>query len=113
MKQKQLLINGHVMPTTVTVAQSFFSRLKGLMWKKSMPAGGLLIVPCSGIHTFFMKFPIDVVFINKDDKVAKIVDNLAPWKIALPGGFSRSVLELPAGKALELKLRKGDILTLR
>jgi uncharacterized membrane protein (UPF0127 family) len=113
MKLKELIINGHPTGAHVAAATAFFSRVRGLMFRKTFPWSGLLIIPCSGIHTFFMRFSIDVVFINKDNKVTKIADHLAPWNIALPGGFSSAVLELPAGKVQELKLHKGDIVTFR
>ena len=64
----------------VEVADSFCTRLRGLMGRKSLPAGkGLLIAPCSSIHMCFMRFAIDVIYIDQDYRVLKMVYGLKPW----------------------------------
>ncbi len=67
----------------VVIADNFSTRLKGLMGKKSLGENdGLLIKPCNSIHTFFMKFNIDVVFIDKNNRIISIYRNMLPWKFS-------------------------------
>ncbi len=77
------------------VAHSFAARAKGLIGTKDLPAGeGLLILHCNAIHTFFMSFPIDATFLDKENRVVKIVRNIRPWRVWVWGGFrSVKVLE--------------------
>ena len=64
----------------VMVADSFFARLAGLMFRQKLPpATGLLLAPCSSVHMCFMRFAIDVVYIDKKFKIIKVVKNLKPW----------------------------------
>ncbi len=70
---------------------------------------GLWILPCEAIHTFFMKFDIDVLFLDKKRRVVKAVRRLRPWRLA--GSWrGRSVLELPAGTIEETGTQTGDVL---
>ena len=92
----------------VTLATSMWSRFWGLMGKKSLPDGrGLLIDPCSSIHMFFMRFPLDVVFLDKDDRVTKVVKEIKPWRMALGGG-GKKALEIAAGAASTANIEAGD-----
>ena len=77
------------------VAKSFLQRAIGLIGRKSLPPGtGLLILRCNAIHTFFMRFPIDATFLDKDDRVVKVVRNIRPWHPFIWGGWrARKVLE--------------------
>ncbi len=70
---------------------------------------GLLIPRTSSVHTHFMRFPIDVVFLDGEGRVAKIVRGLRPWRFAGARG-TRDVLELPAGHSDRLGLREGAVL---
>jgi uncharacterized membrane protein (UPF0127 family) len=92
------------------VAQSFFQRLVGLMFRKSMDhEEGLIFYNAPSIHMFFMYFPIDVVFLDKDMRVIKVCPALAPWKMA--SCFKSYItIELPTNKALETLTERGDIL---
>ena len=89
------------------------SRNKGLLGRESMgPDEGLWIVPCPMIHTFFMKFPIDVVFLDSDLTVRRVIENLPPWRLS-PWVFSASsVLELQGG-VLRGSVSVGDKLEMR
>lgn len=80
------------------VAKSFLQRAIGLIGRKSLPPGtGLLILRCNAIHTFFMRFPIDATFLDKDDRVVKVVRNIRPWHPFIWGGWrARKVLETAA-----------------
>lgn len=79
-------------------ADTLLSRTKGLLGRASLPQGeGLWIKRCNSIHTAFMKFPIDVLFVDKDLKVVSVYENLKPWRITRLHFSASSVIELPAG----------------
>jgi uncharacterized protein len=105
--------DGAVVCDSCGLAATFFTRLRGLLDRKGLaPGEGLLIRPASSIHTFFMRFPIDVVFVDRGGVVVKLVSNLRPWRVALGRG-GRDVLELRAGEADSRGIRLGDRLALR
>jgi len=94
------------------VADSHFSRMRGLLGRGELPPDeGLLLTPCASIHTWFMRFPIDVVFLQADLTVLKVKEHVRPWRLVGSSG-ARSVLELPAGASAEHGLRPGDRLAL-
>jgi uncharacterized membrane protein (UPF0127 family) len=71
------------------VARTLFERMKGLIGTKTLPDGeGMLILRCNSIHTFFMSFPIDATFLDRNDRVVKVVRNIRPWRFFVWGGFS-------------------------
>ncbi len=87
--------------------------MKGLKGRRSLPAGeGLLLRPASSIHTAFMRFPIDVVFLDRRLRVVGIAEHVRPWRIAGRRG-ARAVLELSAGESARLDMQIGDQLALR
>jgi uncharacterized membrane protein (UPF0127 family) len=91
-----------------TVADRMLSRMKGLLGRKGLAAGeGMLIRPAPSIHTFFMRFPIDVVFLSRQGEVLKIAENVSPWR-ARSCRHSYAVLELAAGEAGRRGLAVGD-----
>lgn len=94
------LTRGTTVAPAVRLAATFWSRFRGLMLARPLPPGaGLVIVPCSSIHTQFMRFPIDVLYVDKSDVIVGIDRDLRPWRI---GRFYRKVhfvVELPAGGA--------------
>jgi hypothetical protein len=69
----------------------------------------MLIERCSSIHTFFMRFPLDVIFLDRGFKVAKVVNNLGPWRFASAWGAA-GVVELPAGALDGIELPRGRAL---
>ena len=75
------------------------------------PGAGIIIAPCGGIHTLFMRFPIDVVFVNKDGTVRKVCHGLRPWRLAL-SALAFAVVEVAAGEASRSGTESGDRLTL-
>jgi uncharacterized membrane protein (UPF0127 family) len=90
-----------------------WSRFWGLMGRRSLPEGeGLLIDPCGSIHTMFMRFPIDVVFLDADNRITRIAEALQPFRVAMGKGCRR-VLEMQAGTAGRAGLSVGDRLELR
>ena len=104
---------GKELASQVRVARSLWARFWGLMGRRSLPEGhSVLITPCSSVHTFFMRFPIDVIFLDRDNIVVKIVPAMRPWRTALGGRGARSALELDAGAAESNGLEPGDVLRL-
>jgi len=96
----------------VEVASNPWSRFWGLMGRRGLdPGHGLLIKPCSSIHMFFMRFPIDVVFLDRDNVVVKVVHGIKPWRMAMGDG-GKNALELPAGTAAATGTAEGDQLDL-
>jgi uncharacterized membrane protein (UPF0127 family) len=93
------------------LAETMFARLRGLLGRSGLPSGeGMLLRPAASVHTAFMRFPIDVVFLDREDRVVKVAAEVRPWRAASCRG-SRSVLELPAGEAAKQGLRPGVSLT--
>ena len=94
------LTRGTVVVSAGRVADRFWPRLIGLMLARPLPVGtGLVIVPCSSIHTQFMRFPIDVLYVNKQDVIVGIDRGLRPWRIGRFYKRVHYVVELPAGEA--------------
>ncbi|MCK4532166.1 DUF192 domain-containing protein [bacterium] len=95
-------------------ANSFVSRLIGLMGRKGLnKKEGLIILKTSSIHTFFMRFSIDVVFFNKKGEIIKIISELKPCRMSPWVWGAYGVIELPAGKVLETKTQKGDCIEIK
>ncbi|HWI64000.1 MAG TPA: DUF192 domain-containing protein [Symbiobacteriaceae bacterium] len=91
---------GQVLGYKVSGASTFRLRLLGLMFRSTLPQGeGLLIRPCRQVHTHFMRFPIDVIFLDDDNRVVRVIPAMAPWKFSPSVSGAVSVLELPAGAA--------------
>ncbi len=89
---------GRVLAQEVGRAHRFFSRLKGLMFRPSMPPGtALLLRPCPQIHTCFMRFAIDVLFLDKDGTVLYVLENMKPWRISPIVRHAVQTLEMPGG----------------
>jgi uncharacterized protein len=102
--------DGTVVCGECRVARSFFARLRGLVGTAGLPAGrGLLLPRTRSVHTHFMRFPIDVVFLDADNRVLSIVASLRPWRAAA-SKRARAVLELAANECERLDLREGDLL---
>lgn len=93
-------------------AETFMSRFKGLMGVTELPLGdGLHIEPCTSIHTFFMRIPIDALFLDKELKVVDICHAMPAWRMSRVYFGARSVLELPAGTAAASGTEPGDVLS--
>ena len=103
---------GCVLVSRLEAAFDSATRKKGLLGRDGLePGGGLVIAPCGGVHTFFMRFPIDVVFAARDGRVLKVSPAVAPWRLAL-SIRAFCVIELPAGTAVRCDTRAGDRLEL-
>lgn len=101
---------GLTVASRVERADNPASRSKGLLGRDSMEEGeGLWIVPCPMIHTFFMRFSIDVVFLDRQSRVVRVIEALKPWRLSPWVFAAHSVLEL-AGGSLKGSVETGDVL---
>jgi uncharacterized protein len=99
---------GVVVADRVSVATTRAERRVGLLKHDHLEAGeGLLITPCNGVHTCFMRFSIDILALDKDGVVVDAVSTLKPWRMRLPRRGSFSVLELAAGTVLRTQTQIG------
>jgi uncharacterized protein len=103
---------GNVLCERCEIPASSFAQTRGLLGRDGLdPGSGMLIDSSPPVHTFFMRFPIDVVFLDRDWTVVGIRHRLRPWRVA---GARRAVaaLELPAGGAEASGVQEGDVLVL-
>jgi uncharacterized membrane protein (UPF0127 family) len=104
---------GTTVASRVTTAEDAASRSKGLLGRASLaPEEGLWIVPCPMIHTFFMKFPIDVLFLDRGLVVRRVLEDLKPWRVSPWVWSAHSCLELKGG-VLRGSVAVGDRLEAR
>jgi uncharacterized membrane protein (UPF0127 family) len=111
MRETSLLnkTKGQTVSTKLSVADTSLSRLFGLMGRKGLDAGaGLWIRPSSGVHTFGMRFPIDVVALDKSLRVVGLWPNLKPFRVTPIRFKTHSVVELPAGQIASSQICLGD-----
>jgi uncharacterized membrane protein (UPF0127 family) len=102
------LDDGRTVCERCVLADTALARMKGLLGRRELPTGeGILLRPASSVHTGFMRFPIDVVFLDRDGYVLRVVDRLAPWRIAAQRR-AKAVLELRAGDAERRGIEAGD-----
>ena len=107
---KCTLQTGEVIAKQVERADTFWTRLKGLMFRRQLdPQTGLLLDPCPQIHTCFMRFDIDVLFLDKENRVVAVLEKIKPWRMSKFYGSARRTLELPGGR-LQGRIRVGDAL---
>ena len=100
------------MGSAVDVADTSSKRRTGLLGHKRLaPGEGLWIVPCPSVHTFFMKFPIDLVYLSKKRKVLKVRNAVPAWRLSACL-WAHSVIELPAGAAAQSGTVAGDELAM-
>ena len=95
------------------LARTVWSRTRGLLGRAPLGRGeGLLIEPCQSVHMFFMRYAIDVVFLDREYRVVALRRELRPWRVTRYYRDARSALELPAGAAAEAGLEPGHQLAL-
>jgi uncharacterized membrane protein (UPF0127 family) len=100
--------DGAVVCARCTLADTMLARMRGLLGRKHLPGGeGILLRPCPSVQTFFMRFPIDVVFLDRDGVVLKVVENLKPWRSA-GARRAHAAVELAAGEAARAGIADGD-----
>jgi uncharacterized protein len=102
--------NGRVVAGELWTAFDSATRKKGLLGRDSMPEGsGLVIAPSNAIHTFFMRFPIDIAFVGRDGRVVGVRTALPAWRIAV-AWRAYAVIEFPAGTLARSETVAGDTL---
>jgi uncharacterized membrane protein (UPF0127 family) len=100
---------GTVLAERAEMADRFLRRGLGLMGRRSLSEGdGLIIKPCNSVVSFFMRFPIDVIFVGPDDRVRHVVRHLRPWRASRIVKGSRLVIELPSGTSASTGTLVGD-----
>ena len=92
------------------MADTFWLRLRGLLGRTFDSFDALILLPCSSIHTCFMKYPIDLLFVGRAMKILKIEENVQPWTLHKGCSTSHLVVEFPAGKVKKLGIKTGDTL---
>jgi uncharacterized protein len=104
------LARGTVLANSVEIADTTRTRRRGLLGRASVsPGEGLWIVPCESVHTLFMHFPIDLVYLDRHKRIKKLRSDVIPWRLS--ACFSAdSVLELPAGTIRASRTEQGDML---
>jgi hypothetical protein len=101
---------GTVLATQLTKAHTGATRRKGLLGRDSLLSGeGLWIAPCESVHTFFMRFAIDLVYLDRQQQVRKVKSEVGPWRMSACWS-AHSVLELPAGTIVATRTERGDSL---
>ena len=102
-----------VLGKDVNIADSPFSRMKGLLGKREFSKGqALLIKPCNSIHTFFMRFSIDVLFLDRDSRVIKVINCFRPFRFSAIYFKAASAIELPCGTIQSSSTQEGDEISL-
>lgn len=98
---------GTELAASIAEAGGFLGSFMGLMFKPTLPDGtGMIFRPAMGIHTLFMRFAIDLVYLDKDDAVKKIRPAVAPWRLDFTS--AAACIELNAAAAAAAGLQKGD-----
>lgn len=93
-------------------AATFLTRGKGLMFASSLlQGGGLVIEPCNSIHMFFMRFPLDVLFLDAQERVVFMYRGIKPWRVGRVVRGAKVAIELPAGTIDETGTQLGDKIT--
>jgi len=91
---------GEVIVERLDVADGIWTRFWGLQFRRELPSGaGLLLVPCSSVHTFFLRFAIDVLLLDRRGVVVALHRSVRPWRVVLPARGAYATLEVPAGSA--------------
>lgn len=110
---------GTVLCSRATLARGFRDSMRGLLGRHQLsPDEGMIIeagpiLPLMWMHTFFMAFPIDIVFLGRGNVVIKIQASMKPWRLSAIVFGARMAIELPAGVAIEAKTAVGDFISLK
>ena len=96
------------------VASSLGRRMKGLLGRSGLSVNEALILkPCSSIHTFFMRFPIDVLFLDQNMRIIRLIQPMLPNRLGPAVWGAKMVIELPAGKLAQTQTQAGDMLEIK
>lgn len=105
--------SGKVLSETPEWAVTFWTRFLGLMGRSGLPPGGALVLgPCQSIHMLFMRFPLDVIFTDREGKVVALVEGIRPWRLSSFYREAYYAIELPVGTITASETRVGDLLEL-
>jgi uncharacterized membrane protein (UPF0127 family) len=111
--QHRASVEGAVLADRLAVADTHWTRLRGLLGTSALPDGdGLWIRPCRQVHMFGMRYAIDVVFLDETRRIVGLTRDLAPWRVSPLVRPATSVLELPAGTIARTALREGQAVTI-
>jgi len=103
-----------VLAARAPIARSFLSRVIGLLGHKSLrPGEGLILTACRSIHTCFMRFAIDAVFVDSKWRVVAWQKGMLPWRMSPYVWGAKAVIELPAGTVKRTRLKMSDHLILQ
>ena len=109
MNKCMLFVDNNEKGGNIEIADTFISRLNGLMFRKKLDKGsGLIINPCNSIHMCFMNFPLDIIFVRKDNTICDFIENIKPWRISKIYFDAEYVIELPAGTIKEKNIKKNQ-----
>jgi len=104
---------GTVLGDRVAIAESIGARLRGLLGTRELPRRhGLLIRPCKQVHSFFMQYALDLVFVDRAGRVLRTVADFRPSRVSPYVWSAASVLELPAGTLVETPAEPGDVVAI-
>jgi len=97
---------GEIICERCVLADSFFLRALGLMFSDNIPEGGdgMLIKPCNSIHTFFMRYPLHIIFLNSENKVVKVIKNLSPWRMTRIYFSASQVIEIKSDRNINIEI---------
>ncbi|MCX5697937.1 MAG: DUF192 domain-containing protein [Candidatus Omnitrophica bacterium] len=100
-----------VLAENAVLADNPLSRTKGLLGRKAfLPHEALVLAPCNSIHTFFMRFSIDVIFVDRVFKVVSVIPGLKPFRLSKIYFSASRAIELPTGVIVSTRTSPGDIL---
>ena len=105
---------GTLLADKAIFAEILWKRLVGLLGRKGLGRGEALVIrPCSGIHTFFMRFPIDVIFLDEELKVVKVIERIPPFRMSLPAFAAKCAIELLSGAIGKSQTEIGDLIEIK
>ena len=95
------------------IADTLSGRIKGLLGRKKLKEGEALVIkPCNSVHTFFMRFSIDLLFVDRQERIVKIVQAMPPFRLSSISFSASYVIELPAGSISSTQTKIGDRISL-
>jgi uncharacterized protein len=113
MEQRLETADGRVVAEHVEIAATSWKRFMGLMFRSELPEGhGLALTPCNSIHMFFMRIPLDVVFLDREGRTLRVYHGIRPWRVSRIVRRSRTAVELPVGTLRRAGVEAGTVLRL-
>lgn len=97
----------------MVLASGFWTRFKGLMFAAPLPCGQALLIPhCNSVHTCFMRYALDLVYLDESGRVVKLAPNMSPWRMAWGGSKACHTLEMAAGGIDHHGIKLGDAMAI-